>query len=208
MSKAIGLIIVVFLLLVEFTFGQSVAIPDNALEDLRSTNLSRENLSVYEEQAVLKLQDVLDYGIIIGSQKYNLELRETALKATLSSFDKAAKLPCTWLLEPKTKTAKNKATFCTAAQLFEALLDMPSYELEILRENIRIEKKLRKISKHTYQGELIYEQQVKTKKNKTTSTFKEGKKEVIRLQFLLKRIDKQFGSTKEVVWEIKFLGML
>jgi hypothetical protein len=208
MSKIIGLIIVIFLLLTEFTLGQSVAMPNNAFDDLRSTNLNRENLSVYEEQAVLKLQDVLDYGMIIGSQKYNLELRETALEATLSSFDKAAKLPCTWLLEPKTKTVKNKNASCTAAQLFQALLEMPSYELEILRENIRIEEKLRKISKNTYQGELIYEQQVKTKKNKTTSTFKEGKKEVIRIQFLLKRIDKQFGSTKEVVWEVKFLGML
>ena len=208
MSKTIGVIIVVFLLLVEFTLGQSIAMPDNALNDLRSTSLSRANLSVYEEQAVLKLQDVLDYGTIIGSQKYNLELRETALEATLSSFDNAAKLPCAWLLEPKTKAAKNKEGSCTATQLFQALLEMPSYELEIWRENIRVEENLRKVSKNIYQGALVYDQQVKTKKNKTTSTFKEGKKEVIRIQFLLKRIDKQFGNTKEVVWEVKLLGML
>jgi hypothetical protein len=208
MSKTIGVGIVVFLLLVEFTFGQSVAMPDNALEDLRSTNLSRANLSVYEEQAVLKLQDVLDYGTIIGSEKYNFELREAALEATLSSFDKGAKLPCAWLIENKIKAAKKNQNSCTAEDLFQALLETPAYELEILRENIKVDENLRKISKDTYQGVLVYEQQVKTKKNKTTNGFKEGKKEVIRIQFLLKRIDKQFGSTKEVVWEVKLLGIL
>jgi hypothetical protein len=208
MSKTIGVVIVAFLLLVEFTFGQSVAMPDNALKDLKSTNLNRANLSIYEEQAVLKLKDVLDYVTIVGSQKYNLELRETVLKTMLSSFDEKATLSCTWLFEKKEKIAKKNQNLCTPKELFQVLLESPSYELEIWTENIRVQQSLRKISKETYQGELVYEQQVKTKKNKNTHTFKEGKKEVIRLQFLLKRIDKQFGSTKEVVWEVKFLGML
>lgn len=208
MSKTIGVVIVVFLLLIEVTLGQSVAMPDHALEDLRSTNLSRANLSVYEEQAVLKLQDVLDYGTIIGSQKYNLELRETALEATLSFFDKAAKLPCAWLSEKKENVRKNNKNWCTPAQLFQALLERPSYELEIGRKNIHVQENLRKISKNSYQGTLVYEQEIKTKKNKNTNAFKEDKTEVIHIQFVLKRMDKQFGNTKEVVWEIKLLGML
>lgn len=209
MSKTIGVIIVVFLLLVEFTLGQSVAMPDNALQDLKSTHLNRANLSIYEEQAVLKLKDVLDYVTIVGSQKYNLELRETVLETMLSNFDEKAKLSCSWLpskLEAG-KGDKDKNS-CTAKELFQGLLDKPSYELEIGAQNIKIEENLHKISKETYQGELVYEQQIKTKKNKNTPTFKEGKQKIIRIQFLLKRIDKQFGSTKEVVWEIKFLGML
>lgn len=201
MSKTIGVVIVVFLLLVEFTLGQSIAMPDNALQDLKSTHLNRANLSIYEEQAVLKMKDVLDYVTIVGSQKYNRELRETVLETMLSSFDEKAKLSCSWLFENK-----DHPTLCTPQELFQRLLDKPSYELEIGTQNIKVKENLRKISEEIYQGELIYEQQVKTKKN--SNTFKEGKKETIRIQFLLKRVDKQFGSTKEVVWEIKFLGML
>jgi hypothetical protein len=215
MSKTIGVVIVVFLLLVEVTLGQSVAMPDNALQDLKSTHLNRANLSIYEEQAVLKLKDVLDYVTIVGSQKYNRELRETVLETMLSNFDETAKLSCTWLLEnkdhPSTRDKleagngdKDKNS-CTAKELFQGLLDKPSYELEIGAQNIKVEESLRKISKETYQGELVYEQQIKTKKNKNTPTFKEGKQKTIRIQFLLKRIDKQFGSTTEVVWDIKFL---
>lgn len=207
MNKTISLIIVVFLLLAEFTFGQSVAFPDPALEDLKSTNLSRANLSIYEEQAILKWQDVLDYIAIIGSQKYNLELRETALKTTLSNFDVKAKLPCNWLLEPKGKVIRKDPTGCASQEVFQALLESPSYELEVRTGRIKIQQNLRKIAKDIYQGELVYEQEVKTKKNKTTNTFQGGKKELIRIQFLLKRMDKQFGSTTEVVWEVKFLGM-
>lgn len=208
MKRILSVIIVVFLLAVEFALSQSIALPDNALEDLRSTNLSQVNLSVYEEQAVLKLQDVLDYVAIIGSEKYNLELREKALETTLSNFDNKAKLPCTWLLENKEKTAKKNQALCTPQQLFQVLLEKPSYELEVWRENIKVVQNLGKIAEDIYQGELVYEQQIKTKKNKNTTTFKDGEKEQIRLQFLLKRIDKQFGKTKEVVWEIKFLGMI
>lgn len=203
MSKTIGVVIVVFLLLVEFTLGQSIAMPDNALQDLKSTHLNRANLSIYEEQAVLKLKDVLDYVTIVGSQKYNRELRETVLETMLSSFDEKAKLSCSWLFENK-----DHPTLCTPQELFQRLLDKPSYELEIWTQNIKVKENLRKISEEIYQGELIYEQQVKTKKNNNNNTFKEGKKETIRIQFLLKRVDKQFGSTKEVVWEIKFMGML
>lgn len=208
MSKTIGIVIVAFLLFVEFTFGQSVAMPDHALADLKSTNLNRANLSIYEEQAVLKLKDVLDYGTIVGSQKYNLELRETVMETMLSSFDETAKLSCTWLLGNKEKTDKKNQRLCSPKELFQVLLEKSSYELEIWTKNINVQQNLRKISKEIYQGELVYEQQVKTKKNKSSSTFKERKKEVIHIQFLLKRVDKQFGSTKEVVWEIKFLGML
>ena len=207
MSKNIGVVIVVFLLLVELALGQSIAMPKNALDDLKSTHLSRTNLSVYEEQAVLKWKDVLDYAAIVGSQKYNLELRETALKAMSSSFDKKAKLSCTWLLERKGKTTKKSQSLCSAQQLFEILLETPSYELEVWAKNIEVQETLQKISKATYQGVLVYEQVIKTKKNKTTQTFKAEEKRVVRIQFLLKRMDKQFGSTKEVVWEIKFLGM-
>lgn len=205
MSKIIGVIIVVFLFLGELAFGQSVAMPDNALEDLKSNSLNRANLSIYEEQAVLKLKDVLDYAAIVGSQKYNLELRETALKTMLSNFDKKAKLPCNWLLENKVR--KDKMS-CIPKELFQELLEKPAYELEIWTQNIRVNQNLSKISKDIYQGELSYQQQIKTKKNKTTHSFKEGKQEQVRIQFLLKRVDKQFGKTKEVVWEIKFLGKL
>jgi len=208
MNKTISLIIVVFLLLTEFTFGQSIAFPDPALEDLKSTNLSRANLSIYEEQAILKWQDVLDYIAIIGSQKYNLELRETALKTTLSNFDAKAKLPCNWLSEPKGKVIGKHPTGCASQEVFQALLERPSYELEVRTKSVKIQQNLHEISKDIYQGELVYEQEIKTKKNKTTNTFQEGKTELIRVQFLLKRMDKQFGSTTEVVWEVKFLGML
>lgn len=208
MSRIDGVIMVVFLLSVKFALAQSIALPDLALQDLKSDNLSRANLSIYEEQAVLKWQDVLDYLAIVGSQKYNLELRETALEAILSNFDKNAKLPCTWLTEIKAKESKKGQTLCAAVQLFEGLLKMPSYELELWAENIKVEEALRKMSEDIYQGELVYEQQVKTKKSKTNDAFKEGTKERVRIQFLLKRIHKQFGKTKEVVWEIKFLGVL
>lgn len=208
MSRIDGVIMVVFLLSVKFALAQSIALPDLALQDLKSDNLSRANLSIYEEQAVLKWQDVLDYLAIVGSQKYNLELRETALEAILSNFDKNAKLPCTWLIEPKEKAAKNKQELCRAQDVFQELLKRPSYELELRIEGIKVQQNLHKISKDTYQGELVYQQQVKTKKNKNIETFKEGKEEQIRIQFLLKRMDKQFGTTTEVVWEIKFLGVL
>jgi len=208
MNKTIGIVIVIFLLLMKFTFGQSVALPDNALADLKSTSLNRTNLSVYEDQAVLKFQDLLDYVAIVGSQKYNLELRETALKTILSNFDEDAKLSCTWLLKNQEKMAKKSQIFCNSEELLQALLEKPFYELELWRENMKVQKKLNKIANDTYQGELVYEQEIKSKQNKTVDTFKEGTKKVIHIQFLLKRIDKQFGKMNEVVWEIKFLGII
>ena len=64
---------------------------DYAMNALLNVNLSTQNLTNYEQQAVQKMQDLLDYITIIGSSKYNKTMRETALESVLGDFDKKAR---------------------------------------------------------------------------------------------------------------------
>ena len=183
-----------------FSFGQSVAVPDHALSDLKSVQLERENLAIYEEQAVLKLQDVLDYIEIISSSQYNLELRKAAMEAALSNFDANASLSCNWL----SNATSIEPQKCVPQRLLSDLLKQAPYELKVGSRKVKIQQKLHPLSRETYQGELAYYQQIQIKKKGATQ-FKKEKEVLVRIKFLLKRVTKQFGRTNETVWEVKFL---
>lgn len=206
MIKTIGAIIFAALLSIQVCFGQAVGHVDNALTDLKTNHLSAKNLSIYEEQAILKLKDVLDYASIVGSPKYNLELREVALDAVLLSFDENARLSCSWLLVGEKNTTSKNSSSCTPKEVLGQLLKAQSFdEFFVSGKNIAVKKKLRQLSEDTYQGQLVYQQEFR-KKDLNGKTVQE-KVNTIRIEYLLKRVDKQFGSTSTMVWEVKLLGM-
>lgn len=204
MIKTIGALIFVFSLSTSICFGQSSGHVDKALTDLKSSDLSAKNLSIYEEQAILKLKDVLDYASIVGSPKYNLELREAALETVLLSFDENASLACFWLMERR--ISSKRSVSCPPKDVFEKLLKVKSFEeLSVSGKDISVKKKLHQLSNDTYRGQLVYQQELLRKDAEGKAI--NSNKELIKIDYLLKRVEKQFGNTSTMVWEVKLLGM-
>lgn len=212
MNRSTIYYIVVFMLWHVLVVAQAV-IPerDRALADLRSTSLANYQLTNYEQQAVLKLQDVLDYITIVGSHKYNENMRFTALNSVLDNFMTNAKAGCTWLPvkasdDPKTLRRKTLAPKCLVKKQLETLLNNGPYEFQINYTEIRIEKALKRQLDGSYKGQLTYVQAIKTKNQ--NGQLNQQLTERIPVDFVLKRIQKQFGTTTEEVWEIFFVDVL
>jgi len=185
--------------------------PDKALNDLRSTSLAKRQLMNYEQQAVLKLQDALDYITIVGSHKYNKTMRSTALKSVVDKFVVDAQGACEWLrikesTAPKTLRKKEKKSTCLIADKLQELLDNAPYDLQLNYTELRIEKALKRQLDGSYNGQLSYIQAIKTK-NKVGDQHQQLA-ERIPVDFVLKRVKKQFGSTIEEVWEVFFVEVL
>lgn len=188
--------------------GQAAYHTDYALEDLRSNELNSNNIAIYEQQAIFKLQDVLDYVRLIGSGQFNLALRNTALESILVNFDHNATVFCDWINSStsKNKQKKKANTNCFPQKMLRKLFQQPYYSIQVNYQQIKISKPLQKLSNGSYQGQLSYQQQLTTKTSKTAKTIK-NTPSIIFIDFLLKRVSKKFGRTTEKIWEIKFINI-
>ncbi|BDS13928.1 hypothetical protein [Aureispira anguillae] len=195
-----------FLLLTQMLIGQSAQVQDYALDNLRGIELNSNNLVIYEEQAILKLQDMLDYMALIGSSQYNDVLRETAMETVLANFDETARVSCDWVLNNGLEQAKDGAS-CTPVKMLKELFAAAYYEIKVNYETVRINQPLKKLPDGNYRGQLLYQQEVATQKIKNTPS-KMATPKAIKIDFLLERVEKKFGDEQEIIWEIKFLGML
>lgn len=194
-----------FLLFTQMLIGQSAQVQDYALDNLRGIELNSNNLVIYEEQAILKLQDMLDYMALIGSSQYNDVLRETAMETVLANFDETARVPCNWVLNNSLEQAKDGAS-CTPVKMLKELFTAAYYEIKVSYETVRINQPLKKLPDGNYRGQLLYQQEVATQKIKNTPSEMASQK-AIKIDFLLERVEKKFGDEQEIIWEIKFLGM-
>jgi hypothetical protein len=193
------------------TKAQSARVHDYAMNDLRNAQLNVTSLVNYEEQAVQKLQDILDYMTIIGSTKYNESMRKTALETVLSDFDAHAKINCNWiedLDESKSdKQLKEETPSCEPQKILNKLFAANYYEVQVVYEEVVIHNKLQKQVDGNYKGHLHFFQSIQSKKWETDEKFLKSLKKGFQMEFVLKRVKKKFGNEKEEVWEVKFLGM-
>lgn len=198
--------IFVLLLITTASFAQSVQIKDLPMEDLHSTKLAALQLATFEEQALLKLQDVLDYIAIIGSHKYDLAMREATLNSVLMAFDKETKLFCDRLELTKATPKKEQKATCQPKDILEKLLKNAVYEVQFNYNKLKIREKLSPQMDGSYKGSLFYEQQLNTKKQVEKDKWVEGDVNFVVVHFVLKRVQKKFGTQQEEVWEIQLLG--
>jgi len=194
------------------TKAQNAQVQDYAMNDLRNANLNSRSLVNYEEQAVQKLQDILDYMTIIGSSKYNESMRKTALESVLNDFDAKAKINCNWIKDldehqPEKELKKEEVLSCQPQKILKKLFDANYYEVQIVYEDVSIQNKLQKQVDGNYRGRLEFVQSIQSKKSETDETFLKNLKRAFQMEFILKRVKKKFGNEKEEVWEVQFLGM-
>ena len=193
--------IIVILMLLHATVGWTQSIQqDLPMTDLRRPQLAARNLAIYEQQAILKLRDVLDYVSLIGSSQYDATMRATATESVEAAFDGEALIACNWVL-----TTEKEGATCSLTTLLQTLLNKAPAILQIEAKNIRIKQGLKQQSETEYTGQLIYQQLVSVQKT-PTETAQKTKQNII-LDFTLKRIVKQFGTDQDEVWEVQFLSV-
>ena len=178
---------------------------------LLNANISTQNLANYEQQAVQKMQDLLDYITIIGSSKYNKNMREVALESVLADFDKKAKINCDWIDQldaatPSKEHKKGEIPNCQPQKMLKDLLEANHYETQVSYQNVTVSDGLILQLDGTYTGTLQYELAFKIKASEQND-FRNFLKKLGKMDFVLKRIQKKFGNEKAVVWEVKFMGM-
>lgn len=194
-------IVILMVLSLQATIGWTQSIQqDLPMTDLRRPQLAARNLAIYEQQAILKLRDVLDYVSLIGSSQYDATMRETATESVDIAFASEALIACDWVL----KKEENAST-CELSAILQELLKSHYVSMQIEAENIRIKQALKQQSETEYTGQLAY-QQVVSVKQKTTETAQKTKQNIV-LDFTLKRIVKQFGTEQDEVWEVQFLNV-
>jgi hypothetical protein len=192
------------LLYTNICFTQSAG-QDFAMNDLHNVHLNVQNLNTYEEQAVLKLKDMLDYLSIIGSGKYNREMRETTLKSVLLNFEAKAELNCNWLIDNAENTSKELK--CPAEKLLKDFLKKDYYDFLMNVKDVRILDKLKKLENGNYSGRISFEQGIQIKKSASVRNYKEYNVKSFVMDFMLVRVRKNFGKEVEEVWEVQFKGL-
>ena len=192
------------LLYTNICFTQSAG-QDFAMNDLHNVHLNVQNLNTYEEQALLKLKDMLDYLSIIGSGKYNREMRETTLKSVLLNFVDKAELNCNWLIDDAENTSSELK--CLAEVLLKDFLKADYYDFQMNVKDVRILEKLKKSDNGNYTGRLSFEQSFQLKISARDSNYYQQKTKAFEIDFLLLRVNKKFGNEEEEVWEVQFTGL-
>lgn len=176
---------------------------DLPMHDLRKLHLAPSNLATYEQQAILKLKDILDYVALIGCQEYETTMRKTVLESVLSTFDPSALAPCDWML-PISKTRHDQAT-CTLSEVLNQLFATKYNSLQMDYQNIVIRTPLKQDTPDRYLGQLMYQQVVRFKT--TSNAVAKETRQTIVLDVALNRAVKHFGMEQEKIWEIQFLGV-
>ena len=200
------------MLLSQFAIGQSQSkVTDHAMDDLHEQELSVRQVSTYEEQAMLKLKDILDYTAIIGSAKYNESMRAAALESVVSYFDAKARVICDWIeigwdTGPAKMRKEGEHPKCSPQKILERLAQTNNFEIEAVYQKMQISKKAIKQADGSYKGQITFELQYKTTASQNSKGVEQMKSLSI-MDFELRRIKKKFGKEKELVWEIQFLGV-
>lgn len=163
---------------------------DETLAALEATNIAKQDRLAYEQLAIQKLRDVLDYIQLVATADLPPEMRQTAKEEVLRQIAANQVQPASWLLLPK---SKKKQT--TQALLHQLIKTSTNYQLQY--QNIQVAVPLQPVSPQKYTGILSYEQKLLGEE-----AFRK-----ITIEVNLTKTTKVFGTEKMEVWQVSF-GMV
>lgn len=143
--------------------------------------LSADRLRGFEYKAKQKLNDLMGYISLVSNGDYDKELRQHAAERAVALFERQQN----WV---KGAGCSGK---CTAQSLFSALL-ASNKKWEVKATDVALKEPLQ-LQNNAYKGVLTYKQQCSSCSNNDT----------YEIDVWLQKVEKQFGSQREWVWEIR-----
>lgn len=174
--------------------GQAAVQVDQALLDLQQTTLTQPQLKRYEEQALFKLQDVLEYAQILTDLRFDIQMRQAARTVILEAFIPYAELPCEWLMGASSQVVSAP---CPASDVLNKLIANAGNNDRFQFQGIAVSEAPVLQSDDLYHGVLTY--QVNHEVSQQSIVYE--------VQYQLKRQPKQFGNAETMVWEVRFLSV-
>ena len=185
--------VVVISLLVFSSLGiveaQSVMEPekDETMTALEEHHISTQNQLAYEQLAIQKWRDMLDYIQLIMDEKLPIEMRQVAYEEVLKVMPAKQMQPKDWLL------ANELQGFWTTQKILDRIQDQPQ-KYALAYQNISLFESLQWQKHHKYKGVLTYDQKLKGTKRFQTK----------RVAFFLTKHTKEFGSIEIEIWQVSF----
>lgn len=162
---------------------------DDANYGLSGNALSKENLEAFEERAIQKLMDFIDYGQIIANEEYEYSFREEAVSQAIILFSSENSLISSNLI------VNDSNLRWTVEELLKVIKISPeTIYLDKISE-IEVVKGLSEVNAGLYKGLL----RAKTQSYRDVP--------FVDCVIVLKKTTKQFGSEKQEIWEVKLDGI-
>jgi hypothetical protein len=185
--------VVVISLLVFSSLGiveaQSVMEPekDEIMRALEEHHISTKNQLAYEQLAIQKWRDMLDYIQLIMDEKLPIEMRQVAYEEVLKVMPAKQMQPKDWLL------ANELQGFWTTQKILDRIQDQPQ-KYALVYQNISLLEPLQWQKHRKYKGVLTYDQRLKGTKRFQTK----------QVSFYLTKNIKKFGNTEVEIWQVSF----
>lgn len=190
---------VAFAILASPLFSQSIS-HEQLVSDFTSEALTEEKLAVFDQRAIQKLKDYANYIEIISTGTYNNAFRKQAVDMALELFSDLNVMISDSLIEI------NKEKKININDFFLRLLKTKFQKVTVSISDIQLSEPLKKTDPANYSGTISFKE--------TVSLFNtETKPEKVRTYqrkalIVLKKVQKDFGSKKKIIWEVMLGGIL
>ena len=158
-----------------------------------ASNLTREELDVFENRALQKVADVGDYIAVISNKEYDRAMREHTMDQALELFTDNKSVV-------EMSGFGNEFTPVLSIDRFlNGALNNEYGEVNIESFDLRFSGQLERDEKGTYVGTIIYSQVVNRVLEDDISVSKSEDNEA---SVIVQKVRKDFGDTYEMVWEV------
>lgn len=164
-------------------------------ESMESDYLSKESFLAFEEKAKQKIIDFGEFLSLYSRKDLDPELKESAAIQLNELFQAESVLEIKWAIDiPKRKYHLDDVLMKISSSNYDLL--------QVINDSINVLEPLEKIDRETYEGRLIFKQEIYGISAFDTISIQHNR---VHADYYVKKVEKNFGTHIRNTWQV-FLG--